>query len=235
MSRAALVLLLLAGCVDFEDPTIPDRSALAVLQANLRIFDHGVLQVDGSLSPGRDAEGFQRTVPAPFIYAAGMLIEPQSLSERGVRSYSTAVAVPRRETLGPFELVAPTVLGVGALPNVSWYGIARLDPDTVVVPAGADVVLHMDTADAVPQPSTLTRQWFLDISSGGRTFRLSATGVPPLTMRIPAEWVPPVQNNHAVVNLIYYQSSQLRSPENLYVGNVLLDVRLRWIIRFEPD
>jgi hypothetical protein len=225
----------LAGCLDFAEPTIPDRSAAAVLQANMRVFDHGVLQVDGSLSPGRDADGFQRTVPAPFILAAGMLIEPQSIGETGVRSYSTSVPVPPRETLGPFELVAPTVHDVGALPHVTWYGLARLDPDTIVVRPGADIVLHLDTADAVPQPPNPTRQWFLDVTAGGRTFRISATGVPPLLMRIPAEWVPAPQNNHALVTLIYYQSSQLRSPENLYIGNVLLDVRLRWVIRFEPD
>ena len=232
---ALLLVLGGSGCLDFEDPTIPDRSASAVLQANMRVFDQGIFQVDGSLSPGRDAEGFQRPVPSPFIHAAGRVIEPQTLGERGVRSYSTSLSVQPRETLGPFQLIAPTVQHAGTLPVVTWYGLNRLDPDTIVVRPGDDVVLHMDTAAAVPDPPNLTRQWFLDLTAGGRTFRISATGVPPLTMRIPAEWVPTPQNNHAVITLIYYQSAQLRSPENLYIANVLLDVRLRWVIRFEPD
>jgi hypothetical protein len=237
ISRALLFIALLGagGCLDFADPTIPDRSAAAVLQANMRVFDQGILQIDGSLSPGRDAEGFQRPVPSPFIEAAGMLIEPRSLGETGVRSYSTSMAVPPRETLGPFVLVAPTVQHAGTLPVVTWYGLRRLDPDTLVIRHGDDIVLHMDTAAAQPDPPNLTRQWFLDVTAGGRTFRISATGAPPLTMRIPSDWVPPPQNNHALVTLIYYQSAQLRSPENLYIANVLLDVRLSWVVRFEPD
>src|SRR5690606_37747801 len=105
-----------------------------------------------------------------------------------------------------------------------------LDPDTIVVRPGDDIVLHMDTADAVSVPENPNRQWFLDVSAGGQSFRLSSNGLPPLTLRIPAEWVPPPQNNHALVSMVYQQSRQLRSADNRYIANVLLDVRLRWVV-----
>lgn len=229
---AACVMPVL-GCLDFEDPTIPNRSAPAVLQANMRVFDEGALQVDGSLSPGRDSIGFLRTVQSPFIIAAGNVIEPRTISPTGARSYSTIMPIPRRQTLGPFTLQAPNVRDVGLLPEIVWYGLQRLDPDTLVVPAGADIVLRMDTADAVSIPSPSQRQWFLDMSTGAGVFRISGNGVPPLTLRIPFEWVPETTGNLAFISMIYYQSRQLRSSDNLYIGNVVLDVRLRWVVRFE--
>jgi hypothetical protein len=234
---AALVAALVAttGCLEFADPTIPNRAAPAVLQANMRVFDQGVFQVDGSLQPGRDSAGFQRSVQSPFIHAAGHLIEPLSLGSGGRRSYMTAMTIPPRETLGPFELIAPVIRGVDELPTVVWHGLARLDPDTIVVRPGEDIVLRMDTADAMPQPANPNRQWFLDVSAGPASFRLSSNGVPPLTLRIPADWIPPPENGHALVSLVYLQSRQLRTPDGLYIGNILLDVRLRWVVRFETD
>jgi hypothetical protein len=234
-AAAATALLLPAACLDFADPVVPNRAASASLQANMRIFGQGVFQVDGTLMPGRDSAGFQRTVQSPFIYAAGHLIEPRTLGERGLRTYSTAVQIPPGETLGPFELVAPSVRDVAPLPDVRLWGLRRLDPDTIVVVHGQDVVLHMDTAAAVSDPPNVFRQWFLDVSAGSASFRISGNGPPPLRLRIPSDWVPQPQNNHAFVSLIYYQSAQLRSADQLYMGSVLLDVRLNWVIRFVTD
>ncbi|CAN5698858.1 hypothetical protein BH23GEM10_BH23GEM10_08570 [soil metagenome] len=231
----AAAAMLFVGCLDFEDPMIPNRSAPAVLQANMRVFDEGAFQVDGSLSPGRDSTGFRRPVQSPFIIAAGNVIEPRTLSPTGTRTYSTIMPIPRRQTLGPFTLQAPNVRDVGQLPEILWHGLQRLDPDTLVVPAGADIVLRMDTADAVSLPPVPLRQWFLDLSTSAGVFRISGNGLPPLRLRIPFEWVPEMDGNLAFVSMIYYQSAQLRSGDNLYIGNVLLDVRLRWVVRFEDE
>lgn len=231
----AAAAMLVAGCLDFEDPMIPNRSAPAVLQANMRVFDEGALQVDGSLSPGRDSIGFLRPVQSPFIIAAGNVIEPRAISPTGTRTYSTIMPIPSRQTLGPFTLQAPNVRDVGQLPDIVWHGLQRLDPDTLVVPAGADIVLRMDTADAVSSPPVPLRQWFLELTTQAGAFRISGNGPPPLTLRIPFEWVPELVANRAFVSMIYYQSAQLRSADNLYIGNVLLDVRLRWVIRFEDE
>lgn len=221
-----------AACVDFIEPDISNLALPATLTITLRAFDSGVLQVDGTLSPGRDDFGFVRGVQSAAVHAVGHTLEPRTLTPAGVRTYATTIDIPPRETTGPFELIAPTVLDVGSVPPLLWYGLRRLDPDTLRLPTGTDVVLHMDTAAAQSQPGVGLRQWFLEIRSGANAFRLSGDAAPPLTLRIPAEWLPPSATGTATISMIYYQTAQLRSPENAYVANVTLDTRLLWIVEY---
>lgn len=224
--------LLLAACIDFAEPVIPDRRAPAVLNVNVRPFDTGVLQIDGSLSPGRDSLGFQRAVPSPFIAVNNFTAQPQTISEQGSRSYSAVFAIPRNQTLGPFDMVFPVVNDVGQLPNVRWFGLQKLDPDTVRPLRGEDVVLRLDTAAEQSNPPNRFRQWFVEIRAGVTAFRISGDGPVPLRLRIPAEFVPPSPDNRASVSLIYFQTAQLRSPPGTYLANVTLDTRLQWVIAF---
>jgi hypothetical protein len=114
---------------------------------------------------------------------------------------------------------------------VRWNGLLRLDPDTVVAVRGQDIVLRMDTIAALSTPAPF-RQWFLDIRTGFRTFRLSSDGLPPLTLRIPADFIPSSTDPLALVSLIYFQTGQVRSATGLYTGSITADIRLNWVIRF---
>ncbi|HUF49606.1 MAG TPA: hypothetical protein VMN60_02155 [Longimicrobiales bacterium] len=233
VAGAAAPAMLLAACLDFADPDIPNKASPAVLQVTMRVFDSGVFQVDGSLLPGRDSAGFQRVVQSPFILAAGILVEPRTLGERGQRSYSHAVVIPRNDTGGPFDMIAPDVRDAGTLPAVRMVGINRVGPDTLVVAPGQDVLLRMDTLPLMSVPSTRSQQWFLDIRSGTRVFRISSDGPPPATLRIPSDFIPPSPDGRAFVGMVYFQTVSVRSETGSYIGNIMLDVRLNWVIDFE--
>ena len=236
--RFASFVALLAGaislhaCVEFAEPVIPDRRAPAVGFFNMRVFDNGVLQVDGSLSPGRDSVGFQRAVLSPFIRVNTFNVEPTAVTEQGQRTYGTVFPIPRATTIGPWELNGPEVAGVGQLPRVLWGGIRKLDPDTLRVVRGDDIVLNMDTAAVQAIPTTRFRQWFIDIRAGTQSFRLSGDGPVPLRLRIPAEFIPPSPNNLATISMLYLQTASVSAPTGLYVANVTLDARLTWIVVF---
>lgn len=230
-ATSLLFVTLVAGCLDFQDPEIPDLDAPAVAQAAVRAFDIGLLQIDGSVQPGRDSTGFQRVLQSPFIQVNEILVQPVSLGERGRRNYSATFQIPPRATAGPYRITLPAVRDVGPLPTVQWNGLLRLDPDTILAPRGGDIVLHMDTLDAPSTPAP-TRQWFLDIRSGFRAFRISSDGLPPLTLRIPAEWIPVTLDPRATISMIYFQTGQVRSASGEYIGSLTVDVRLSWNVRF---
>jgi hypothetical protein len=232
LRTAALTAWLCAGCIDVAEPEIPDPRSPAILQANMRIFDTGVLQVDGSLSPGREETGFLRVVQVPFIQVGEFLAEPQTLSRQGVRTYNQNFTVPRGETAGPFELVPPDVRGTPTLPTVRWYGLQRVGSDTIVVAPGSDVVLRVDTVAAPSQPEHRFRQWFIEVRTGATVFRLSGDQPPPPVLRIPAEWVPGADGGTSEISLIYIQSTQLRTPDNSYIASITLDTRLHWVVLF---
>jgi hypothetical protein len=237
LSRFALVALLattlLTACVDFADPVIPDRRASAILNANVRVFDAGVIQVDGSLSPGRDSLGFQRPVLSPFILVNDLLVQPIAITQTGVRTYSTTFPTPRNATAGPFTMVWPVVEDVGELPTVQWHGLIKRTADTLRITRMEDLVLRMDTVAAPSNPANRFRQWFIDIRAGASSFRVSGDGPVPLSLRIPAEWIPVSPDNRATVSLIYFQTAQLRTPPGTYLGNITLDTRLNWVVLFQ--
>lgn len=233
---AGLLALVSAGCVELTEPEIPDPRSPAVLQANMRIFDVGIFQVDGSLIPGREASGFLRVVQVPFIQAGGFMVAPDTMTQAGQRIYQTSFAVPRNATAGPFDLVVPDVRGAATLPAVRWWGVQRIGSDTIVVAPGDDVVLRMDTIAAPSVPANRSRQWFLELRTGSTVFRISADMAPPAALRIPAEWIPGQAGGRSDLSLIYYQSAQLRAPDNSYIANVVLDTRLNWVVLFqEPE
>ena len=228
-------LLLLAACLDFTDPILPNRATPAVLQVNMRAFDVGQFVVDGTLLPGRDSAGFQRVVQSPFMMAGGFVVEPKTLGERGLRTYSSSFEIPRGATGGPFELIPPDVRDAGTLPPVSIVGLRRTDPDSLVVEPGVDVLLHMDPVPVQSTPTQLTRQWFMEVRSGASVFRISSDGAPPSTLRIPSEFIPPSPGGRAIISMIYFQTASVRSDTNNYVANIVLDVRLNWVIVFRDS
>ncbi|CAN5857260.1 hypothetical protein BH23GEM9_BH23GEM9_36510 [soil metagenome] len=232
---AALAPLLLGGCLEFGDPMIPDRDAPALLIANMRVFDVGRFQVDGTLTPGRETTGFLRVVQDPRIRAGDVVVEPDEVSSAGVRIYDSDFVIDRNGTAGPFVLVPPDIRGVGPLPVLRWHGLRRAGPDTLSLAPGADIVLRLDTIPEASMPAQRMRQWFVEVRGSGTTFRISADGAPLAALRIPAEWIATSAGDRADVSLIYFQSTQLRDAGNTYIANVVLDVRLNWVVFFEQQ
>lgn len=225
-------LMVVSGCADFADPVIPNVRSPALLQLNVRTFDAGVLQVDGALLPGRDSTGFQRVVLSPFVDVNGVVVVPRTLGDRGQRTYNTSVTTPPNATGGPFVITPPEIRDVASLPVARWYGLIRLDPDTLRVPAGQDIVLRLDTVPAMSQPTPASRQWFLDIRSGFRVFRLSSDGPPPMTLRIPPSFIPAGGGGPLSISLIYFQSAQLGSGTPDYQASLTLDTRINWVVLY---
>jgi hypothetical protein len=199
----------------------------------MRIFDSGLFQVDGSLSPGREESGFLRVVQSPFIFAAGHVVEPRTLSDRGVRTYNETFQVPKDATVGPFDLVAPDVRGADLLPPLRFWGLRRVGTDTLTALRGGDIVVAVDTIPEASQPVARSRQWFAEVRTATGSFRLSADGAPPRVLRIPAEWIPLAPDGRVDISLIYYQSALVRSADLTYTANVLLDTRLNWVVRLQ--
>jgi hypothetical protein len=235
MKRLLLLVLLLApaACFEFDDPVIPERRAPAILQANMRVLEGGTFQIDGSLTPGREQTGALRIVQVPQIHASEFVAEPVDRDDRGVHMYFSTFTISAERAAGAFELVPPAVRGTTAVPPVVWYGLRRVGADTLRLPAGADIVVRVDTVPQPSQPAQRTRQWFAEVRGAGTVFRLSADGAPPAALRIPADWVGGNAGGQAVVSLIYYQSAQLRTAGNTYIANVLLDTRMSWTVLFD--
>lgn len=222
---------LLTGCLEFADPTIPDREGPALLSINVRAFDTGTLQVDGSLLPGREQSGFLRVVQTPEVRVDDVVIEPGPAGERGVRPYFLVLPTTSGGTAGPWQVTLPDVRGVGPLPPLTVHGLRRVGSDTLRLAAGSDIVLRIDTIPWTGAPVQPFRQWFLDVRSGTQSFRLSGDGAPPPTLRIPAEFVAAASGGRADISLIYYQTSYL-DPLGMYRATVLMDVRMNWVAIF---
>ncbi|MGQ0813853.1 MAG: hypothetical protein ACT4O1_05250 [Gemmatimonadota bacterium] len=234
MIRHALSFMLAvscAGCWDFVEPDFPEAGAPAVLQANVFVDPAGVATITGLLAPGLTFAGFQREVVNDTLIVYGFGIAPSAIRPNGSREYRFSGPIANVFDR-PLELVAPEVEDIiGPPPQVRWFSIQKVGPDTVVWQRGTDLVLRVDTvlATSVPQPQI--RQWFLDLRGSDRSFRLSSDGLPPDEIRIPAGFVPAAQQGIIIATLTFFQSDLQRSPANDYIGNISFTVALRWIVK----
>lgn len=175
--------------------------------------------------------GIQRKVPNDTLDIYGFKLTPVEIKTNGTRVYSF---VGRAITNGsaPFVLNGPRVDEVtGPPPHANWFPIRKTDPDTVVWVRGTDLILHVDTALGVSSPTPPIRQWFLTVAGTQRDFRISSDGAPPVILRIPAEWVPPVNTPTTNVFLSFFQSGQQQSPTRDYIGLITFNIQIRWIVR----
>jgi len=229
--RAALLLLALspmAGCLDFIDPILPSRGAAAVVTAHVNVTERGDVELTVRLLPGLDSAGVPRAVASRAARLLSRAIEPDTVTLREW-VYHETFTVPAAQVAGPIIFEAPAVRGVGAPPAVTWYGVRRMDPDTLTLRAGQDMRLVLDADLGMPAPAPATRQWFMTLASTGGVFRLGADGVPPDTVIVPARWVP--AGDIVRVLLIWVQSADIRPQPGDYIGLVTLDVRASWTVR----
>lgn len=234
----ALGAALLAACWDFVAPDFPGAGAPAVFQMTVTMNELGVGSLNGLLVPGLALSGFQRDVPDDSLFVNGVRVAPSSIRANGTREYQLSGFIGDSSKVEPpsLELLPPRIDDIATVPTaVRWYGITKLDPDTITWPRGTNLVLRVDTALAIPEPFPQIRQWFLDINGVTRSFRISSDGLPPGTLIIPPTFVPEPANNRIVVTMLWYQTGQYRTPANDYLTNITLSVALTWIVRVVDD
>lgn len=219
--------------MDFTSPDIPDAGGPAVLSLTVAVSDSGTVQVNGTLHPGRDVTGVVRTVIDDAVLVLDRAIPPVDTAQEGERRYATTLPAPRDVTRGPIAIAGPAVEGVHAPPpSVLWAGIVRVDPDTIVLHRGNDLVLRTQAGPGGSTPPPLLRQWFLQVAAtNDEFFGLSGSGNTPEVVIVPARYVPDDADGELDVRLIQFQTAVFNARPADYAGTVTLQVRLHWVVR----
>lgn len=236
MMRRALAILLFclpcAGCWDFVEPEFPEAGAPAVLQVSAFVDEDANTTITGLLLPGRTRGGFLRAVPDDTLRIFGLAVAPDTVLRNGDRNYGFIGDLGGQPLNDALVIDGPVVLDIaGPPPHISWFGIRKLDPDTIAWTRGTELVLHVDTTLAPSLPPPQIQYWFLDLNGGGRAFRVSADGLPPAALHIPTGWVPAATDSTIIATMTFFQSGLQRSPANDYIGNIAVNVQVRWVIK----
>jgi hypothetical protein len=208
---AGLLLLLclaLIGCWEFIEPEFAEQDAATVLQVAARINENGDLSVTGLLVPGLDDDGFVREVVRDTLYVFGIGVASDTARPTGSRDYTLSTRLSAQTFAQPFTIVPPVVSGINSGPPVRWATPRPLDPDTIRIAPGSDLVIRLayDSAGSDPRP---VQQWFMELSAGFDRFQIGANGPPPNTLLIPAMWIPRPVNGAVRVSFTLFQSAQV--------------------------
>jgi hypothetical protein len=224
------VALLAAGCIDFVAPDLPQVGGPAVFEGALRVRDDGPVRIDGELAPGIDEDGIRRRVPREAMIALDDSILPTNIQTDGTRRYLETRVADASVAAGPLSLEAPVVAGVDSPPAIRWIGIVRVDPDTLVLASGSDLVLRTFSA-GTDVPAPLISSWTLQLRGGEDNFRIGANGAPPALIQVPARWLPRTSDGLITAELGFLRRHSVGVEATSYVGIFLVDVTLHWTIR----
>ena len=229
-----LMALLLSGCFDFVAPDLAEAGAPAVLQTSVFLSDSGTVRAEAKLVPSLTVEGLNRSVPNDTLHISGLALVPTSIRRNGTREYSVQTTLPDPAAfIRPLRVESPRVSGVSAHPPpVDWYAIERADRDTVQLMTGQDLELNVvvEPGQAMPPPDQ--RFWILEIAGDSISFRISASGPPPATLRVPAYWLP-AHSGRLVARLNYVMDGVYRPPPGDYIHMLQVSLSLRWDIRLQ--
>lgn len=213
MTRAPTLLiaaacLLLAGCWEFLEPELAEQDAATVLQVNARITERGDFDMSGILVPGLDDDGFVREVLRDTLYVFGMAVPSDSTTPTGARLYRLSARLDPRLLMQPFTIDPPVVSGISAGPRVRWSSPLPLDPDTIRIARGADLLIRLayDSTGSQPPPQ---HQWFLELRNNADHFQIGANRAPPGQLLIPGIWVPQSTDSIVRVGFTSFQTAQI--------------------------
>lgn len=216
-----------ASCIDFVVPDLAEQGAPAVLFLEVRMVGVDTVTIGGTLAPGIDETGFIREVGARPLQVAGLSVQPVRIGEDGSLTY---------EERRPFDfgatvrVLAPELPDAGAqAPEVDWPTVQRADPDTVTLQPDGSLVVHPIIAQpALPQPDIV--QWSLRVESEMSAVTITADGLPPDSIVIPAHLLPPNEGGPLQARLGFYQSVRVEPPPGDYVAIIVLDTRVFWTV-----
>ncbi len=219
---------LLSACIEFQDPNLPLPGG-ALLQVNLHFLGNGSFGMDASLHPGLAPSLEFRAVPDDTLLVNGQPLPPTTVHHDQSRDYSTTQ--PLAAEIGPVTVQAPLVSGIPDRPGtLEWFGVKRLDRDTVVLPTGADLHLHVDASAGPGNPSPFGRQWFLQLLFNGHMFQLGADGLPPPDLHVPIEFLPPDSVGTFQASLLVLYSGRATATSGEYVLNAQFDQHVFWTV-----
>lgn len=213
---------LLAGCWEFIEPEFAEQDATTVMQVDARMNDQGDFFLSGLLVPGLDENGFVRAVVRDTLFVFGIPVAPSDTNPAGGRVYNLSTRLGPQVLARPFTIEPPVVAGVGPGPAVRWSAPLPLDPDTIRVARGADLVVRIayDTAIADPRP---TQQWFFELSAGLSRFQIGSNSPPPNRLIMPAIFIP--QPSDSVVRGLFTSFQTAQIFQNEYRGVYSLTVQ----------
>jgi len=232
---SALAIALLSGCLDFEAVTRPDQishPALINLSATFAGRSAGaaggahITRVNARVMPGIDAQG-PRQVLADTLWIGDRAVVPMADVD-GARYYST-------EWWGDgdseIQFRLPMIGRVGEGPSsVSWRPVRRVDPDTVRLMRGGDLVLRLSSSRS-PQAQSQD-SWTLSLWGRDGGVNLSSRGLPPDSLVIPATMIAtvlrePTGRIHAILNAHQLHFSDYRGDLHLQTE---FTSNLSWVV-----
>lgn len=235
--RTYLLALALSctACYDFVEPDFPEAGAPALLQLAVYVDESGNASITGLLAPGLSAAGVQRRVLRDTIELYGLQLAPVGIRRNGSREYAlTGIIAGPELVTRPLEIEAPTVEKVaGPPPTAQWFGVRKVGPDTIAWRPGTDLVLRVASDLGASTPMPTIRQWFVALH-GATSFRISADGLPPDEIVIPAYWVPEPRDGLITASLAFFQSVRQQAGAGDYIGLFSFNVELRWVVQVIP-
>lgn len=204
----------------------------------------GAVRVEGFLNPGLvRIEGScdlrDRDLLDDTLQVMGLKLRPNVSLPTQLGYASEFVSSSSR-----FDTLAFTVEGIPSVEGlqpaftpVSWHGIAKLDPDSLTLAPGQDLVLHLGIPDAIAGDSAAElERWTLEVRRDTSSIMLVADGLPPDTLLFPAELFPRTSGNDLIARLTYERfaaSFERLGPPPFYLVTIVFQVQLRWTVRIE--
>jgi hypothetical protein len=205
-----VIAMMCAGCLDFVEPEACERpSDVAEVTLSASQENDSTIQISGAMVPGYDECGTSRPVLREDLIVFGVLVPPDTVIGGHIRGY-TARLVLDDSTRHVFTVDPPPIAGLSSRPTVEWFGIRRVGGDTLWLEPGEDLVLHIEFVAGSPRPEPPSRRWALGWSSGQQPFQIFAEGLPPETLRVPAQYLSP--GSLTPVTLYYSQSGSVTTP-----------------------
>jgi|GEM_PF-5859940 len=184
-SVAAATLTLLGGCLDFEAVTRPVQSSSpAMISLSATLNGHSGIAHDARMRarvlPATDEHG-PRLLLSDTLWMGNRPVLPIA-GEDGALYYALDWRVEEDSEVR-FRL--PTVSRVAESPSiVTWQPVRRVDPDTVRLTRGADLILRMSSSTTRPQESE--DSWTLYVQGKGGSVTIHNQGATPDFIVIPA-------------------------------------------------
>lgn len=226
MVAAALVA---AGCMDFVPLSGPGDGVTVFLFLESRNPGPGAAADTLLVSGGVNALGI--AFVDDTLRIAGRAIAPRG-ADGGRWGYRDTLVLPAGALSGVVPVRLPVPAG-DALPlqEFGYAGVARAGPDTLVVRAGADVVLPIRTGGGTRVPELAFESWSVTLLRGRGTAEFRSTSPLPASIVIPASLVPA---DTAPVLEVGLRSQRAFRGEGRGEVHVSGEALLRWRVRILP-
>jgi hypothetical protein len=207
-----LISVVCAACLDFvepepEPPREPEDARVHITA--FRVND-STFEISGAMFPGFDESGARRGVLREDVIVFGVSIPPDTTIEGTPVYRHHMIADDSLRSI--FTVDPPEITGIPSRPIVRWFGFRQVGADTVRLQRGEDLVLHIESNFGISQPTPDSRRWSVHFGANAPGFIISADGVPPDSLTVPAQYLP-LSDSVMTVSLSYSQSSLVTMPK----------------------